>query len=209
MNKNIVFKMIFCSLVYTIFLAGCGSSKYACKGYPDGVTCADPATVYKLTEERDRVSGLNLEDPKVREALEGEAGEMGKKSNKKEVIEGVLRPPVDMTKPILEPAQVLRIWIAPWIDEAQDLHGASYVFTEVTPRRWSFGSYGQMEPAGAYPFQLQAPATNTSGKGMSNRPQQGGDSVGQAIDRSRSGGNGSKTMASPPRFDFEQRREEK
>lgn len=42
-------------------------------------------------------------------------------------------------KPVLEPAQVMRIWVAPWIDEKESLHWPSYVFTEVTPRKWSFG----------------------------------------------------------------------
>lgn len=42
--------------------------------------------------------------------------------------------------PVLEPAQVLRVWIAPWVDDKQALHWPSYVFTEVTPRKWSFGN---------------------------------------------------------------------
>lgn len=42
-------------------------------------------------------------------------------------------------KPVLEPAQVLRIWVAPWRDAADTLHWPSYLFTEVRPRKWSFG----------------------------------------------------------------------
>jgi conjugal transfer pilus assembly protein TraV len=42
--------------------------------------------------------------------------------------------------PTREPAQVLRIWIAPWEDSAGNLHGASHVFTEVVPRRWQLAS---------------------------------------------------------------------
>jgi conjugal transfer pilus assembly protein TraV len=47
--------------------------------------------------------------------------------------------PVDGTLPVLEPAQVMRVWIAPWTDDRADLHWPGYVFTEVTPRRWSVG----------------------------------------------------------------------
>ncbi|WP_370649226.1 TraV family lipoprotein [Cupriavidus sp. EM10] len=42
-------------------------------------------------------------------------------------------------RPVRKPAQVMRIWIAPWIDSKDDLHYPSYLYTEVQPRRWSFG----------------------------------------------------------------------
>ena len=42
-------------------------------------------------------------------------------------------------RPVREAAQVMRIWVAPWIDKKDDLHYPSYVFTEVQPRRWTFG----------------------------------------------------------------------
>jgi hypothetical protein len=37
------------------------------------------------------------------------------------------------------PAQVMRVWIAPWEDSHGDLHAATYLYTEITPRRWSLG----------------------------------------------------------------------
>jgi conjugal transfer pilus assembly protein TraV len=37
------------------------------------------------------------------------------------------------------PAQVLRVWVAPWEDAHGDLHGAAYVYTEVEGRRWLLG----------------------------------------------------------------------
>ncbi|WP_439810831.1 TraV family lipoprotein [Bordetella bronchiseptica] len=45
-------------------------------------------------------------------------------------------------KPVREPAVVMRIWVAPWIDARDDLHYPSYVFTEVQPRRWAMGAAG-------------------------------------------------------------------
>lgn len=38
--------------------------------------------------------------------------------------------------PRREPAQILRLWIAPWEDASGNLHGASDVYTELLPRRW-------------------------------------------------------------------------
>jgi hypothetical protein len=41
--------------------------------------------------------------------------------------------------PIRVPAQVMRIWIAPWEDTRGDLHAPGYVYTEIEPRRWTLG----------------------------------------------------------------------
>lgn len=42
-------------------------------------------------------------------------------------------------RPLREPSQVMRIWISPWRDSSDSLNWSGYVFTEVTPKRWSFG----------------------------------------------------------------------
>jgi len=42
-------------------------------------------------------------------------------------------------RPLREPSQVMRIWIAPWIDQSDNLNWPGYVYTEVTKRRWSYG----------------------------------------------------------------------
>jgi hypothetical protein len=44
--------------------------------------------------------------------------------------------------PIRVPAQVMRIWIAPWEDTRGDLHAPGYVYTEIEPRRWTLGVPG-------------------------------------------------------------------
>ena len=42
-------------------------------------------------------------------------------------------------KPVLMPAQVLRVWVNAYQDDRGDLVYPSRVFTEVTPRRWNVG----------------------------------------------------------------------
>ena len=37
------------------------------------------------------------------------------------------------------PSRVLRIWIAPWEDEAGRLHVPGFTYAEIEPRRWSIG----------------------------------------------------------------------
>lgn len=120
-------------------LVGCGStgwkSEYSCPGMPNGVICKSPVEVYRLTQNTDRV------------VIDESAGEKDKMTSK---VSGksVSIVPTQLTTgrslprealPVLEPARVMRVWISPWIDAKQDLHMPGYVFTEVTPHRWSFG----------------------------------------------------------------------
>ena len=43
------------------------------------------------------------------------------------------------------PAQVMRVWIAPWEDSRGDLHAPGYLYTEIEPRRWSLGAPAEPE----------------------------------------------------------------
>lgn len=43
------------------------------------------------------------------------------------------------TVPLRSSSSILRIWIAPWIDENDRLNWARYTFVEVAPRTWRFG----------------------------------------------------------------------
>lgn len=58
-------------------------------------------------------------------------------------------------RPILEPAQVMRIWIAPWVDEKDSLHWPSYVFTEVKSRRWTYGQSDFRSSKQLIPLQIE------------------------------------------------------
>ena len=68
------------------------------------------------------------------------------------VSTGPVLPRPEGPVPIRLPAQVLRVWIAPWEDAHGDLHAPGYVYTEAVPRRWSLG-----EPATATATQRIAP----------------------------------------------------
>jgi hypothetical protein len=69
-----------------------------------------------------------------------------------DVISGPVLPRPEGPVPIRLPAQVLRVWIAPWEDAHGDLHAPGYVYTEVVPRRWSLG-----EPAAGMATQRITP----------------------------------------------------
>jgi conjugal transfer pilus assembly protein TraV len=64
-------------------------------------------------------------------------------------------PAVPGGSPALTPAAVLRIWVAPWVDTHGHLHAAGYVFTEVTPRRWTLGLEPMPVPARPHAVQIE------------------------------------------------------
>ena len=58
------------------------------------------------------------------------------------VATGPVLPRPEGPVPIRVPAQVMRIWIAPWEDTRGVLHAPGYVYTEIEPRRWTLGVPG-------------------------------------------------------------------
>jgi len=94
---------------------GC-SAKYGCPA-PDGVTCKSMTEVYHAA---------------------GEVGKsMGKEAPEKYIKPEVLAGPV----PIRKAPKVIRIWLAPWVDEDEDLHQPGYIYAELQTRKWAMGEY--------------------------------------------------------------------
>ena len=56
------------------------------------------------------------------------------------VASGPVLPRPEGPVPIRTPAQVMRVWIAPWEDSRGDLHAPGYLYTEIEPRRWTLGT---------------------------------------------------------------------
>ncbi|MEC4718202.1 type IV conjugative transfer system lipoprotein TraV [Noviherbaspirillum sp. CPCC 100848] len=138
---------------------GCGStgwkSEYACPGMPNGVICKSPTEVYKMTENTDRISGEPSGSAGAQASSKEAAGQRSERGNR--LIPGQISTGRNAPRealPILEPAKVMRVWIAPWIDAKQDLHMPGYVFTEVTPRRWSFGEAAAITGKPLVPLQM-------------------------------------------------------
>ena len=57
--------------------------------------------------------------------------------------------------PIRTPAVVMRIWIAPWIDENDDLISPGYVYTEIEPRRWIYKDESHRAMTAFAPLQMR------------------------------------------------------
>lgn len=129
----IAMRIILASVVASALLAGCsvigiGKSEFSCDTNPADPGCASPAKVY------DRTNSAMTTLPARRAPVVGATNRIAAKVASVVPMVAPAGP-----QPVLEPATVLRIWIAPWVDDKKALHWPSYIFAEVTPRRWSFG----------------------------------------------------------------------
>ncbi len=126
-----------CRLALTslvIILGGCamGSSKFDCPGMPEGAVCKSPQEVYKATNNADHLYAEDIGNGTTSAAGKASADALA-------MLPKQLMEPITQPMPVLEPAQTIRVWIAPWIDRRGDLHFPSLLFSEVTSRRWSIG----------------------------------------------------------------------
>jgi conjugal transfer pilus assembly protein TraV len=53
--------------------------------------------------------------------------------------DAVAVPSIGQPLPIRTQPVVMRIWVAPWEDDAGDLHADGYIYTEIEDRRWNLG----------------------------------------------------------------------
>lgn len=152
-------------------LVGCGSfggtgeSEFACPGYPAGVSCKSPIDVYEATNgPGDTLSGGGgaLSAAGTSAAAAGKAGAA---LTTPLVVQRNLIVAPPNPKPILEEAQVMRIWIAPFVDNNQDLQWPGFTYTEVTPRRWAFGEVEVEQIRQTAPLQVAATPAAPAGAG--------------------------------------------
>lgn len=151
MKKGIPMKrtVFIAALLPIALLSGCSSwfntadsDEFSCPGMPQGIICKSPMAVYKSTNQMPKLTDSDMpigqKAPNVKYG--DDLGKTASSERNAKVSNGVPGPKVaDLARPVRMPAQVMRIWIAPWIDSKDDLHFPSYLFTEVQPRTWSFG----------------------------------------------------------------------
>lgn len=133
-------------------MAGCTvggfKKEFGCSGLPDGVVCKTPAQIYDMTEG-DQLGVYQHDLHQHAQPNEGmfKSDTPKTHSNNAGVMETQMvnlftKPQFQANSnpmPVLEQPKVLRIWVAPWKDENETLNWSTYLFTEVTPRRWNFG----------------------------------------------------------------------
>ena len=145
-----------------LLLGGCSSmlntgntSEYGCPGMPAGVMCKTPREVYNMTNgsvDGDLPAGDSSGKPvgPDKSAKKGFWARLYDHfHHTPETISTLPGPSTHVyVRPVLEPATVLRIWVAPWIDDHGDLNYPSYIYTEVQPKHWSIGEMTTASMAG-------------------------------------------------------------
>jgi conjugal transfer pilus assembly protein TraV len=126
-----------------------GSSGYSCAGVPDGVVCTPARQMYGLTEDADRINQVDLQARSL--ATDGSAALAPASAVAAPVAASAAGPRagvVDagalvgqpLTPPILvaapgggapSPDGALRIWIAPWRDDAGVLRAPGFLYADL------------------------------------------------------------------------------
>ncbi|WP_244107638.1 type IV conjugative transfer system lipoprotein TraV [Burkholderia anthina] len=153
--------------IVAVAFSGCssfwsvGNSDFDCPGIPQGVICKTPREVYQMTNHRDAL--LTMHDNGKQTAVAG-AEPLSAGGALKGGATVTLPQPIQQPLPLLEPAQVMRIWINSWIDQNGDLHYPGFVYTEVTPRRWAVGNVaGTSSGQVLAPVQIDDPSARDTG----------------------------------------------
>jgi conjugal transfer pilus assembly protein TraV len=139
MNKPLLLVLIILSaLAQGCSWIGLGKSEFACPGgSTDGVRCLSAREVYKATEKSDVVRVANPDEPTS--ATSAAATSTAIQPAIPSRNESYPVPTIGQPMPIRTQAQIMRIWIPPWEDDAGDLHADGFLYTEIEPRRWNLG----------------------------------------------------------------------
>lgn len=150
-----------------VLLGGCsavGKPDFSCPGYADDPTCLNARTVYEQSNDRDHVSSAQLKAERQAQAEADKAGPppASPVSPEEEAVKALR---LDVPIPIRTPAQVMRVWFAPWVDAQGSLHTQQYVFTEIEKRRWFMGQTPPVEAGFPALTPLDQPQAEASGAG--------------------------------------------
>jgi conjugal transfer pilus assembly protein TraV len=199
--------------------AGCGTvgeKEFACPGRPPGVHCMSATEVYKATERSDRVEvtadhalGQDPNAAKKKKTRRRQpesspdsqsidAPGSASTHNPNLLLTATQLPAIDKPLPIRTPAQVMRVWMAPWEDAKGILHAGGYSFIEIEARRWMLGETStDSEPVRF--FSIQTPARDSTGR---DAKESGGKGTTAPNNRSGASERAKKTSASTlPRGD--------
>lgn len=152
LNKRFNYLSLLALVVGTSFLQGCssfaiGDDEFSCPITEDGVPCASSKQMYDLTNNGQTPKKI-AEEKKKEEQSKKENKEQNEQVKKNGESDYVLdnfvtnKLPSDPI-PVRTPPTVMRIWVAPYEDKEGDFIMSGYVYTEVSPRRWTLGVNSQ------------------------------------------------------------------
>lgn len=117
-----------------------GKSEFACKA-PDGVVCTSVSGVYANTMAGTLPARREGNAPQS--AAPGSASESRPIGPAAPLKSYSAVPPTGAAPaagtPLLSPPRVLRLWLAPWVDEDGDLHDQAYLYVMWHRGEWQLG----------------------------------------------------------------------
>jgi conjugal transfer pilus assembly protein TraV len=131
------------------FLAGCtvsGESEFDCPNPEKGI-CMSAQTAYEFAEDSERVKRYEAFNKSAKKNIddEDEFRQSTSTSSKRNTLRnvspvvGTLTQPLYKPKPVLKPAEVLRVWVNVYEDNNGVLHMPQTSFVEITSRTWTLG----------------------------------------------------------------------
>lgn len=163
------FTKLAASFGVAIVVSGCagwniGDPEYGCSGMPEGVKCMSTRDVYNLTNDGyvpDPITNSSERSGQVSRSEANAGSGVGEgSSDPNDVVSNYVAPRLpDQPVPIRTPAEVMRVWIAPWENDIGDLIVTGYLYTEVEPRRWVIGEQAADTQPSLRPLQsIQQPS---------------------------------------------------
>lgn len=88
------------------------------------------------------------------------SGASGPASSGGAVGVSAVHPRQNVPLPILEQPKVVRVWVAPYVDERDNLNFPGYIYSVIQPKTWNFG-YGSEKTTPALPSPEQVREAST------------------------------------------------
>ncbi len=172
--KSIASKFILL-LPLPLLISGCATTEYGCKGMPEDPKCLSTTQAYLLSDralpEPARIDASSQGNEVTQVTESSSISNMsGTSIAATAPIVQQPMPKIDDPTPIRTPAQVMRIWIAPWEDNEGDLMVSNYVYTELEPRRWMIGKSAPAIGPTLVPLQVEQRASD---KRLDTEPNDG------------------------------------
>jgi conjugal transfer pilus assembly protein TraV len=157
--KSIALKFILL-LPLPLLISGCATTEYGCKGMPEDPKCLSTTEAYLLSDralaEPARIDASSQGNEVTQVTTSSSISNVsGASAAATAPILQQPMPKIDDPTPIRTPAQVMRIWIAPWEDSEGDLMVSNYVYTELEPRRWMIGKSAPTISPTLVPLQVE------------------------------------------------------
>src|SRR5690625_1870650 len=158
------------ALSATLVVAGCsslgiGGSEFSCPGYPDGVQCMSTHEVYEATNDGNVPRSMDSDGVVHTKGSSNTAQQQNVPDPARNPVGTYVAPNLpNRPIPIRTPAEVMRIWVAPWEDTNGDLNVTGYVYTEIEPRRWTIAETAPKSSPVLTPLSVKGARNKTSKK---------------------------------------------